>query len=121
MSLYNIMFGENPFATILLPMLGFQDRDEIPRYRDCWWDGEHIIIYTRTGNGNRPEYAAEIAKLQAMPEYVSDQDDENDNTYALFKFKLPPQYDHFSDALKPETRTTRERWDTALTALKDSG
>ena len=45
MSLYNALFGVNKSAPILLAMLGIEF-DSIPRFRDCFIDGENIVIYT---------------------------------------------------------------------------
>ena len=52
MSLYNMLFGVNSAAPVLLATLGLTESD-VPRFRDCHLNGEQIVIYTRTGGGNR--------------------------------------------------------------------
>ena len=53
MSLYNALFGTNPFANALLMALGITASD-VPRFRDCYLDDDgKIVIFTRTGGGNR--------------------------------------------------------------------
>ena len=84
--------GVNPAAFIFLPMLG-KHPDEYPRFRDCFLrdkgDGEHsILVYTRVGGGNREGYAIEIAELMSMPEYLGDEDDDFDSTFAIEKVFL---------------------------------
>lgn len=48
MSFYNMLFGVNSAAPVLLATLGLTLND-VPRFRDCYIDGEHIVIHTRTG------------------------------------------------------------------------
>lgn len=92
MSLYNMIFGVNPSAYFLLPLIGVK-LDDIPRLRDCFLSDDNdkqIEVMTRTGGGNRETYEAENAGLQANPNYVDDRDmDEFDSTYALFTFNVP--------------------------------
>lgn len=52
MSLYNMIHGMNPMSDLLLAALGLT-RDKVGRFRDCYWNGEHICVYTRNGGGNR--------------------------------------------------------------------
>lgn len=98
MSLYNMLNGVSLATFLVLPMLG-KHADEYPRFRDCFIkDEEHpeydgmIHVYTRVGGGNREDYAAEIAALRAMPEYVTDFDDSFDRTYASFVFRVPAEF-----------------------------
>ena len=120
MSLYNMLFGENPFAETLLLILGTH-RDKIPRYRDCFLNDEgDIVIHTRTGGGNRDWYdSAESYKrenpdateddlkgpfnehLRALPGFKRDEDDDFDSTYADFIFDVP-------EAAKPMIATLKE-------------
>lgn len=93
--LYNALFGWNPACVLLAPMLTDENPQEFfPRFRDCFLSGdkEHIEIYTRVGGGNRDAYADEIAALQSMPTYVSDEDDDFDCTYATFTFAVPDEW-----------------------------
>lgn len=108
MSLYNALFGVNPFAGILLSFLGTAP-DSIPRFRDCYVDEKgRIVIHTRTGGGNRDYYESEDscrdhypeyfesdeppsgpwnADLRALPGFLYDEDDDFDCTYADFYFQ----------------------------------
>lgn len=52
MSLYNIVFGENPLGEALLATLGLKP-ETVGRYRDCFVSGGEIAVYTRNGGGNR--------------------------------------------------------------------
>lgn len=91
MSFYNMLFGVNPAAGILLAMLGI-DSSFPPRFRDCYIDGDHIVIYTRTGGGNREDYEDENDAMCALPGYVSDADDDFDCTYATFRYTPPEKF-----------------------------
>lgn len=118
MSLYNLLFGTNPFAPVLLKLLGLELAD-IPRFRDAYLadEGATIAIHTRTGGGNRAcecheEWKAAGApdrinadsegalhyndcwayrnwNLTQHPNYRRDEDDDFDNTYATFFFSVP--------------------------------
>lgn len=115
MSLYNALFGVNPFSRTLLAMLG-TDESQVPRYRDCFLsdDGAEIIIHTRTGGGNRDFYENEARCRDSYPEYfdrsdappsgpwnddlrsiagfIRDVDDDFDSTYADFHYAIPPAF-----------------------------
>lgn len=112
MSLYNMLFGVNPTAGILLGMLG-TEHGAVPRFRDCFLDGDSIVIHTRTGGGNReyyesaescrenyPEYFEEGKSpsgpwnddLRGLPGFVRDEDDDFDTTYANFYFSVPKKF-----------------------------
>lgn len=88
MSLYNLLFGQNPNTNIVLALIGLKECD-IERFRDCGFDDDKIFVYTRTGGGNREDYPNEA--LTTNPNYLSDQDDDFDNTYATFNFKFPDE------------------------------
>ena len=107
MSLYNIVHGTNPIAPLLLHALG---NPNVPRFRDCYLDEDRIVIYTRTGGGNRDTY--EIGgdyqeeynpdgpfndDLRNLPGYQGDEDDDFDSTYASFYFAIP---EDFRDMIK---------------------
>jgi len=70
MSLYNMLHGFDPNALHLLKALGVEP-EQIPRFRDCYWDGTHIVIYTRTGGGNREEYEDEATCRAHYPEHFT--------------------------------------------------
>jgi hypothetical protein len=112
MSLYNLLFGINRFAPLLLSMIQVRP-DEVPRFRDCYLersgkgDEYEIVVYTRTGGGNRAAYDSPQehrdncdyadckhegpfnSGLRAKPTYRRDHDAEFDSTYALFYFGVP--------------------------------
>ncbi len=91
MSLYSMLMGENKDASDLLKGLNLK-REEFERYRDAYLnaDGTKIIVYTRLGGTfNRAYYNETIMMLREHNLYLEDYDDEYDNTYAYFVFKVP--------------------------------
>jgi len=91
MSLYNMLNGVNPATFVILPMLGEKHPDQYPRFRDCFIDGEEIHVHTRVGGGNRNCGFGE-EELQAHPNYLRDEDDDFDSTYATYIFSVPEQW-----------------------------
>lgn len=103
--------GIQPSALYILPMLG-KRHDEYPRFRDCFvgklftdsekdqfgipvikhGEEEMISVYTRVGGDNREGYIKEINEMRAMPEYIEDFDDDFDETFATFVFRVPEQF-----------------------------
>lgn len=104
MSLYNMLFGRNPAARLLLAMLDLTEAD-VGRFRDCYLGRDEetkklrICIYTRNGGGNRDGYEAVTAKLQALPTYVKDYDDDYDCTYATYEFNVPAAFEATAEEL----------------------
>ena len=90
MSLYNMIFGKNQRTKEILATLGLDELD-IERFRDCHVDKEDgkIVILTRTGGGNREYYPNK--RLIEHPNYLYDEDDEYDSTYAYYYFSIPPR------------------------------
>lgn len=107
MSLYNLLFGVNPHAPMLLSFLGITAND-VPRFRDCYAQDGKIAIHTRTGGGNRdfyehpdrcrdnyPEYFTGTddpagpwnCDLRSLPGFAYDEDDDSDSTYATFYYE----------------------------------
>lgn len=141
MSLYNLLFGTNAAAPLLLAALGLTEND-IPRFRDCYVDGEYIVIHTRTGGGNRDYYeSAESCRncypeyfndgpdepagpwnsdLAAHPCYVRDEDDDFDSTYADFYFKFPEEYAEDLNALSAVVKEYKpsEKWQALFDAMR---
>ena len=131
MSLYNMLNGVNPATLHILPMLG-KHPDEYPRFRDCFVgqlnndeneidqfgipkkkieinkDERQISIYTRVGGGNREGYIKEIEQLRKMPGYVTDYDDDFDNTYATFVFKIPEKWHKDYDRILEDKPISQE-------------
>lgn len=89
MSLYNAMMGFNPCCILFMPMLG-RKPEEYPRFRDCFLsdDNKHIDIYTRVGGGNRNTGYGE-EELYKDENFVETFDDDYDNTYGTYRFKVP--------------------------------
>lgn len=91
MSLYNMMNGFNPACVYILPMLG-KKSDEYPRFRDCFvTEDNNIAIFTRVGGGNRGQGYGE-EKLMEDENFIRDYDDDFDNTYATYVFKVPEKW-----------------------------
>ncbi len=114
-----MIHGQNPYAPVLLSVLGLTSKD-VPRYRDCWWTGDLIAIHTRTGGGNRDEYENENDQLCAMPTFVRDEDDAYDSTYATFYFKMPEAFAWVVPSLQAETLTAEQRWEAFMSKLRDT-
>jgi hypothetical protein len=105
MSLYNMLFGVNPFAQLWLSMLNLGTED-VGRFRDCYLTGvekdadtgevnlgdAQICVYTRNGGGNREQYQEVIDTLATHPCYVFDEDDDFDCTYCTIYFKIPDKF-----------------------------
>ncbi len=135
MSFYNMLFGENQSSELLLKILGITEND-IPRYRDIYWNGKHIVIYTRTGGGNREFYENEESKilnygeeygkdyngpynddLRKIDGFICDFNDDYDCTYASFLYEVPKKY---LDIIKgiPESLSPAEKWKIAFEMLE---
>lgn len=98
MSLYNMMMGFNPACVAIMPMLG-RKQEEWPRFRDCYvTDEKNIAIYTRVGGGNRNcGYGEE--ELYKDENFLTTYDDEYDNTYGTYEFKVPEKWKADFDAI----------------------
>lgn len=128
MSFYNMLHGYNPLAGVLLKILDVSP-DKIPRFRDSYFDGEHIVIYTRTGGGNRDWYDGPNddnpdgpwnSDLRALPGFVRDEDDDFDSTYASFYFTVPEHFGYLLDKLKSmaQRETQSERWEATIERIR---
>jgi hypothetical protein len=117
-SLYNMLFGVNASAPVLLAMLGI-DSGDVPRFRDCFLseDRKQIIIHTRTGGGNRDDYEDGNTFMQGLPGYQHDEDDDFDCTYANFHYAVPEKFAHLIDKL-PEGVDPAKRWQETIENLK---
>lgn len=121
MSLYNALFGENSNSDLLLFTLGLS-REDCGRYRDCYLAGDMIVIYTRNGGGNRDEYEYIFEELSEHPNYISDEDDDFDCTYARIYFSFPERFkaELTELAAKEPTQDPKLMWDSLLEALKNN-
>lgn len=138
MSFYNLVHGQNPMAPVLLAMLGLTI-DDIPRYRDCWWDGQHVVIHTRTGGGNREFYDSRASHqkhfgdqpdhdydgpfnsdLRSLATFVSEADDTYDPTYATFLFRLPTSMEWMIPKITTQSMSPAERWRQFMDKLENT-
>jgi hypothetical protein len=100
MSFYNMVFGVKPAAFFVMPFIGVgYHPDQWPRFRDCFiGDDEHpeyvgkIIVYTRTGGGNREHNADANDWIRSLPGFVADYDDSYDCTFACWVFDVPEEW-----------------------------
>jgi len=103
--------GVQPSTFFILPMLG-KHPDKYPRFRDCFigkqysddevdefgipkhkhGEEELISVYTRVGGDNKEGYKKEIAEMRKHPEFVEDYDDDFDNTFATYVFRVPEKF-----------------------------
>ncbi len=120
MSLYNMLFGANPYTPLLLGILGISHKS-VPRFRDTFLKDGEIVIYTRTGGGNRETYDAadcespSNADLRKLPGFLRDYDDDFDSTFAYFHYAVPEQHHaliaEIAEAMK-DRPTPPKMWDT---------
>lgn len=114
MSLYNMINGVNPATFFILPLLGEKHPDDYPRFRDCFvTEDNEIAVYTRVGGGNRNEGFGE-EELQSHPNFLRDEDDDFDSTYATYYFSVPEEWEKDFDLvvnnkLKETSQEYRDR------------
>jgi hypothetical protein len=93
--LYNVLFNVDPMAKVVVTLLDL-DQEQVPRFRDAWVDirepEPRMVVLTRAGGGNRPDYEDGIAYMRSVPGFLSDEDEPYDTTYALFYYQVPEQY-----------------------------
>lgn len=91
--LYDMQKPDRHESSELLGMLNLRPT-QLGRYRDCYFskDGERIIIFTRNGGGNRRNYQSVIDILKKHPNYITDYDDDFDETYASIEFSIPEEH-----------------------------
>jgi hypothetical protein len=122
----------NPATDRLLAAINLP-RETIPRFRDVWINADftELTVHTRTGGGNRREYATQNAMLTAHPLYMRDADDAFDSTFADFTFRVPQEeakklnaeIEDFADDVRAQviamiTEKPREKFDKVMEALK---
>lgn len=118
MSLYAMVFGENPMGPALVGLLGLTP-DDFGRYRDAFVSEGRISIYTRCGGGNRDDYAWVFDAARAHPDFEREEDDGLDSTYCTFHFRFPAAYREELEKLdKGEKFDPSERWRKAIEGLK---
>lgn len=118
MSLYNMMFGQNPMSYLLLAALKLTP-DDFGRFRDAWIQDGKIAVYTRCGGGNREGYQDMFEAMEVHPNYDSDRDDDFDCTYATLFFNFPDEYREPLSKIEEEP-SGDERWKKLFEALQES-
>jgi len=120
-SLYNALFGENPFSGILLGLLGLS-KEDFYRYRDCYLvaddEGEQIAVHTRGGGNNREDNDTDVSDHSC---YLYDEDDSFDCTYCTYYFSIPDSGLKVLEVLKNESelrRSPEESWNKLFTSLE---
>ena len=116
MSMYNLMFGSNPYKTIILGVLGLNEFD-CGRFRDVFVANGEIAIYTRNGGGNRDDYQHVFDTLAAHPNYLRNEDDSYDSTYATIYFSIPEQFRGVLSALDSGEFKPEDRWMDKISSL----
>lgn len=122
--LYNIVLGDGgelSRGVLLAAMLGLNIND-FARYRDAWIEnlnGPVIRFYTRLGGGNREGYKDTIRMLQTHPNYLKDEDDTYDSTYASFYFTPPQKFHETCAKAMREPLNMDLEWKQALTAISE--
>ena len=113
MSMYNMLFGNNPLSDIILATLDLTKAD-CGRFRDCFITEDKIAIYTRLGGGNREDYEETTKRLQSLPNYLYDKDDDFDCTYATFYYSFPEKYKDILQELNEGKFDPDSRWSKKL-------
>ena len=126
-------------------LAGFDGSKAIARFRDAWIKEDGTIsIYTRLGGGNRecwcdtmevnrdvPDeqiihdycYQKYIKEMQSMPNYISDDDDSFDSTYATFHYRPAEKFKTLTEFLLESqdgeySKTPEQRFQEKMTELK---
>ena len=120
MSFYNTLFGSNPLADLILATLKLT-RQETGRFRDCFVAEGEIAIYTRNGGGNREDYEEVFVQLSRHPNYLRDQDDDFDCTYATIYFSFPSDYKDILDKLDSGKFEPSKKWLEAIDSIGKPG
>lgn len=118
MSLYNMLFGQNPDAGKLLGLLG-KTQDDFGRYRDVFIQDGYIVVHTRNGGGNRESYEYVFEEMSEHPWYSHDEDDDFDCTYANIYFKVPEStIQQYEVAFSEQGHNPKDAWATLLVMME---
>lgn len=117
MSMYQIMFGRNRDAILILALLALTI-EGTGRFRDAFVADGEIAIYTRNGGGNRDDQEQAIEQMRSHPNYLRDEDDSFDSTYATFYFSFPEQYAHVLKEMESGKFNPDERWQAKLQEIE---
>jgi len=124
--LYNTVFGVNPLAGVLLPLVGVT-QEMCGRFRDCYLyepeDQMCIQLVTRNGGPNRAEFAGNHLVLEKVRGYMHDEDAPNDPTYRLYYYEIPERAMEALEGIievQPDVvirKTFAQRWDDILKSM----
>ena len=93
--MYEMVCTINPDAGKVLNLIEIDPTFLIEecRLRDAYLskDKTKVVIFTRIGGGNRSYHTPAITKLRNFKGYVTDYDDDFDNTYAYFEYQIPQE------------------------------
>lgn len=130
MTMYNMLFGVNPLSGILLGLLNLDTRS-VGRFRDAFVANGEIAIYTRNGGGNREHYDDQdpgldcgctgciiTYNLPTHPNYLRDEDDSFDSTYATVYFSIPDEMKPILSDFDTGEFDSDARWALVLETLK---
>ena len=130
MSLYNMLFGNNPAAPFLLEQLDLDQADKkytTGRFRDIFFNNEDpknpkVILYTRNGGGNRPDYLDVFDNLSTHPNYIKDYDDDFDSTYAYIEFTPTPKIlEYFKGVETGKVMNVDEKFKAEMERMENGG
>lgn len=135
MSMYGMLFERNKHSSFILAMLGLTEQS-VGRFRDAFISDGEIAIYTRNGGGNRDCWDAEqpthdsgecpcagcviTYRLPKHPNYLRDQDDDFDSTYATIYFSIPPELAEIAKGFDSGSFNGDARWAAKLDEIKAS-
>ena len=95
MSLYWMVNGQCPDEVMvkLTKWAGIETLS-FPRWRDTYCDSKRplVYVYTRSGGANRQHYKKAIDACKMAPTFSQDKDDDNDNTYMMFTYRILPEH-----------------------------
>lgn len=114
MSLYNILHGQSEVVPFIMAVLKKEPLD-FGRFRDAWIENGTFAIYTRNGGGNREYYMP--ADIEEWDGYISDKDDDFDNTYATIYFEIPDRYKDFFSMFDSD-KSGDDRWQEYFESMK---
>ena len=113
----------NEETPVLLGMLGV-NKEYFDRFRDAELikDGTVIQIFTRLGGGNREDYPKTWQKIQSHELYITDYDDEFDETYAYIEFYVPEKYKETAKKMfKGEPISFKDKFNKEIQEMEKPG
>lgn len=118
--MYNAIFGMNHMSDLVLATLGL-DRASFGRFRDVHVGNGEIAVYTRCGGGNRESYQSMFDRMVEHPNYLRNQDDDFDCTYATVFFSFPAGFaEELAKFDKGEPFDPDHKWQRAFEALRNA-